>query len=107
MWNDGCGTVDREWTKPVGSGEKDVLHQPGWCYSKADLVRCMKKLVLIIALSVFGATAVATAPFGGNVVVAQKRDKDDKKNTPGPPVIKDKGNQDKSKQSPPKKDKKP
>jgi hypothetical protein len=87
--------------------KNDVLRWPGWCYSKADLVRGMKKFVLIITLSVFGATTVATAPFGGNVVVAQKRDKDDKKNTPGPPVIKDKGPQDKSKQPPPKKDKKP
>jgi hypothetical protein len=67
----------------------------------------MKTFVLMITLSLFGATAFTTAPFGGNIAVAQKKDKDDKKNTPGPPVIKDKGNQDKSKQSPPKKDKKP
>jgi len=68
----------------------------------------MKKFVLIITLSLFGATAVTTAPFGGDIAVAQKKDKDDKKNTPGPPVVKPKGNQgDKSKQPPPKKDKKP
>ena len=80
------------------------MNQPGWCYSRAKLVvGSMKKFVLIITLSVFGATAVSTAPFGGHVAVAQKKEKDDKKNTPGPPVIKDKG----PKQPPPKKDKKP
>jgi hypothetical protein len=67
----------------------------------------MKKFVLIITLSLFGATAITTAPFGGDVAVAQKKDKDDRKNTPGPPVVKDKGNQEKPKQPPPKKDKKP
>jgi hypothetical protein len=69
----------------------------------------MKKLVLIMTLSLFGASAVTTVPFGGNVALAQKRDKDDKKNTPGPPVVKDKGNQGKQKPPPPppKKDKKP
>jgi hypothetical protein len=67
----------------------------------------MKKLFLVVTLSLFGATAVTTAPAGGSVAFAQKKDKDEKKNPPGPPVIKDKGSQDKSKQPPPKKDKRP
>lgn len=67
----------------------------------------MKKFVLIITLSIFGATAVVTAPLSGSVAFAQKKDKDEKKNPPGPPVIKDKGNQDKSKEPPPKKEKRP
>ena len=67
----------------------------------------MKKFFLIITLSLFGATAVFTAPPDGYVAYAQKKDKDEKKNPPGPPVIRDKGNQDKSKEPPPSKDKKP
>ena len=67
----------------------------------------MKNLFLIITLSLYGVTAVATAPAGGSVAFAQKKDKDEKKNPPGPPVIKDKGNQEKSKEPPPKKDKRP
>src|SRR4030095_3915268 len=95
----------------IGQGQSEMAKKM-FCTSSvgAILERIwwgMKKFVLIITLSVFGATTVATAPFGGDVVVAQKRDKDDKKNAPGPPVIKDKGPQDKSKQPPPKKDKKP
>ena len=67
----------------------------------------MKKVFLIVILSLFGVTAVATAPLGATVALAQKKDKDDKKNPPGPPVIKDKGSQDKPKEPPPRKDKKP
>jgi hypothetical protein len=67
----------------------------------------MKKLFLLVTLSLFGATAVVTAPPCGSVAFAQKKDKDEKKNPPGPPVIKDKGNRDKPKEPPPKKDKKP
>lgn len=66
----------------------------------------MKKAFLIIALSLFGMAAVVPSPGGGRVVFAQKRDKDDKKNPTPPPVIKDKGKQDKPKE-PPKKDRKP
>ena len=66
----------------------------------------MKKVFLIITLSFFGATAVATLPTGGSVALAQKRDKDDKKkDPPGPPVVRDK---EKPKPPPPpKRDKKP
>jgi hypothetical protein len=67
----------------------------------------MKKVVLILTLSVFGAVTVITAPPTGCIAVAQKKDKDEKRNPPGPPVIKNKGNKEKPKEPPPKKDKKP
>ena len=67
----------------------------------------MKKVFLIVTLSLFGVTAVFTAPPSGAVVFAQRKDKDDKKNPPGPPVIKDKRGQDKPKEPPPKRDRKP
>jgi hypothetical protein len=42
------------------------------------------------------------------LVLAQKKDKDErKKDPPGPPVIKDKGKTEKPKEPPPRKDKKP
>ncbi|MFY9554758.1 MAG: hypothetical protein WAV20_09280 [Blastocatellia bacterium] len=67
----------------------------------------MKKVVLIITLSLFGVTAGFSTPGNPSVALAQKRDKDDKKkDPPGPPVIKDKGRRDQPKE-PPKKDKKP
>jgi hypothetical protein len=66
----------------------------------------MKNVFLIITLSLFGATTVFSAPPSGSVVLAQKRDKDEKKNPPGPPVIKDKGSREKPKE-PPKKEKRP
>ena len=65
----------------------------------------MKKVTLIIFLSLFSAATVLPAPGSTSVVFAQK-DKDDKKNPPGPPVVKPKGGgQDKSKDNPPKKNK--
>ncbi len=67
----------------------------------------MKKLILIVTISLFGVTTVVTAPPSGFVALAQKKDKDEKKNPPGPPVIKDKGSRDKPKEPPPKKDKRP
>ena len=67
----------------------------------------MKKVVLIITLSVFGVTTMVSAPPNGSVALAQKRGKDEKKNPPGPPVIKDKGSQEKPKEPPPKRDRKP
>ncbi len=86
---------------------KGVLHQQSWCYSNEVGSDCMKKFFLIVSLSIFGVTAVVSAPPVGSVALAQKKDKDDKKRSPGPPVIKDKGSQDKSKGPPPKKDKRP
>jgi uncharacterized alpha/beta hydrolase family protein len=67
----------------------------------------MKKFFLLITLSLFGATALVTIPGSCSVVFAQKDKDEKKKDTPGPPVIKDKGKQDKPKEPPPKKDKKP
>jgi hypothetical protein len=67
----------------------------------------MKKLFLLIALSLFGVTSLAATPCSGSVVFAQKDKDEKKKDPPGPPVIKDKGKQDKPKEPPPKKDKKP
>jgi hypothetical protein len=67
----------------------------------------MKKAFLIITLSLFGAVAVLPAPGSSSLVFAQRKDKDDKKNPSGPPVVKPKGGQDKQKQPPPRKDKKP
>ena len=67
----------------------------------------MKKAFLILTLSLFGVVAVVPAPGGSSVAFAQKKDKDDKKNPAGPPVVKPKGGQDKGKEPPPRKDKKP
>lgn len=67
----------------------------------------MKKVFLIVTLSLFGVTTVITAPPSGSVALAQKKGKDEKKNPPGPPVIRDKGSKDKPKEPPPKKEKKP
>ncbi|HXU34974.1 MAG TPA: hypothetical protein VN937_01330 [Blastocatellia bacterium] len=67
----------------------------------------MKKAFLILSLSLFGAVAVLPAPGSGSVVFAQRKDKDDKKNPAGPPVVRPKGGQDKGKEPPPKKEKKP
>lgn len=68
---------------------------------------CMKKAFLIITLSLFGAVAIVPAPGGSSVVFAQKKDKDDKKNPTPPPVVRDKGKQDKAKEPPPRKDRRP
>jgi hypothetical protein len=66
----------------------------------------MKKVFLIITLSLFGVTASVTTP-GSSVVFAQKKDKNEKKkDPPGPPVIRDKEKHEKPKE-PPRKDKKP
>lgn len=70
----------------------------------------MKKIVLIVTLSMFGVTTAISAPPSGWVVLAQKKGKDEKKNPPGPPVIRDKGNRgekEKPKEPPRKKEKKP
>lgn len=65
----------------------------------------MKKAILIIMLSSFVAGVMPASEYA-SVVLAQKRDKDEKKDPPGPPVIKPKG-PDKPKEPPPKKDRKP
>lgn len=67
----------------------------------------MKKAFLIITLSLFGMTASMPTPGNGSVVLAQRKDKDEKKkDPPGPPVVRDKGKQEKHK-DPPRKDKRP
>jgi hypothetical protein len=91
----------------IETDEKGVLHQNDWCYSSEVGSNRMKKVFLIVTLSLFGVTAVFTAPPVGSVAFAQRKEKDDKKNSPGPPVIKDKGSRDKPKEPPPKKDKRP
>lgn len=66
----------------------------------------MKKAILIVFLSLFGAAAVLPAPGSTSVVFAQKKDKDDRKNPAGPPVVRPKGGgQDKPKEPPPRKNK--
>ena len=67
----------------------------------------MKKAFLIITLTLFSAIAAVPLPSGSSVVFAQKKDKDDKKNPTPPPVIRDKGRQDKPKEPPHRKDRKP
>jgi hypothetical protein len=112
IWRtDICGIVvagikPEDGPAPIEADEKGVLHQDGWCYSNEVGSNCMKKVFLIVTLSLFGVTAVFTAP-PGSVAFAQRKEKDDKKNPPGPPVIKDKGSHDKPKEPPPKKDRKP
>jgi hypothetical protein len=64
----------------------------------------MKKLLLIIAITLFGANAVAAAPAQYAAVYGQKRD-DKKKEPVGPPVVRDK--KDEKPKNPPKRDKKP
>jgi hypothetical protein len=66
----------------------------------------MKKAFLIITISVFGAAGILPAPGSTFAVYAQKKDKDDKKNPAGPPVVRPKGGGDKPKEPPPKKDRK-
>ena len=67
----------------------------------------MKKVILIVTLSLFGVTTMISVPPSGSVVMAQRKDKGDKKNPPGPPVIRNKGNQEKPKEPPPKRERKP
>ncbi len=70
----------------------------------------MKKIVLLIAIALFGITAVGSMPSEDFAVYAQKKGKE-KKDPPGPPVVKDKepkdkGGNDRSKDRP-KRDRKP
>jgi hypothetical protein len=66
----------------------------------------MKKVVLAITLALFGVTALGTLPSDAVMVYAQKKGEDKKKDPPGPPVVRDKGRDQKPK-DPPKRDKKP
>ena len=51
----------------------------------------MKKIGLLIALAIFSVTAVGTLPTESSFVYAQKSDDKKKKDPPGPPIVKDKG----------------
>ena len=66
----------------------------------------MKKVVLAITLALFGVTAIGTLPSDAVMVYAQKKGEDKKKDPPGPPVVRDKGRDQKPK-DPPKRDKRP
>lgn len=66
----------------------------------------MKKVVLAITLALFGVTALGTVPSDAVMVYAQKKGEDKKKDPPGPPVVRDKGRDQKPK-DPPKRDKRP
>ena len=66
----------------------------------------MKKVFLAITLALFGVTALGIVPSDAVMVYAQKKGEDKKKDPPGPPVVRDKGRDQKPK-DPPKRDKKP
>ena len=68
----------------------------------------MKKVVLAITISLFGAWTLGVMPAATPSVFAQKRD-DKKKDPPGPPVQRDKGKKGDQRPDnpPPKKDRKP
>ena len=65
----------------------------------------MKKVLLIIAITIFGAGAVGASPKPFMVVYDQKKE-DRKKDPPGPPVVKEKKDE-RPKDAPPKRGKKP
>jgi hypothetical protein len=64
----------------------------------------MKKVVLAITLAIFSVTAIDAFPTPDSLAYAQKGEDKKKKDPPGPPIVKDKG-QDKPKE--PHKGKKP
>jgi uncharacterized alpha/beta hydrolase family protein len=69
----------------------------------------MKKFFLAILIALFSVTALGVSPFEAQTVYAQKKDEDkkkDKKDPPGPPVVREK-DKEKPKNDKPKKDKKP
>ena len=57
----------------------------------------MKKVVLTVALAIFSVTAIGTLPAHSSFAYALKSDDKKKKDPPGPPIVKDKG-QDKKEQ---------
>jgi len=65
----------------------------------------MKKVVLAITISLFGAWTLGVMSAATPAIYAQKRD-DKKKDPPGPPVQRDKRGDQRPK-DPPKKDRKP
>jgi hypothetical protein len=65
----------------------------------------MKKVVLAMTISLFGIWTFGVLPAAGSVVYAQK--KDDRKKDPTPPVQRDKKGEQRPKDPPPRKDRKP
>jgi hypothetical protein len=57
----------------------------------------MKKVVLTITLAIFTLTGIGTLPVHSSLVYAQKSDDKKKKDPPGPPIVKDKGQDNKPK----------
>lgn len=66
----------------------------------------MKKVVLAITISLFGAWALGVMSAATPAVYAQKRD-DRKKDPPGPPIQREKKGGDRPRDNPPKRDRKP
>ena len=66
----------------------------------------MKKVFLAITLALFGLTSAPAAQVGIAAVYDQKKGDDKKKDPPGPPVVRDKGRDQRPKE-PPKKGKRP
>lgn len=66
----------------------------------------MKKVVLAIMISTCGAWTLGVLPAATPAAYAQKRD-DRKKDPPGPPVQRDKKGDQRPKEPPPRKDRKP
>ena len=63
----------------------------------------MKKVFLLIAMVLFGASTVGASPLLYDSAYEQKKGEDKKKDPPGPPVVRDKGKDEKPKDPPPKK----
>lgn len=66
----------------------------------------MKKVFLAITLALFGLTSTHAVQVGIASVYEQKKGDDKKKDPPGPPVVRDKGRDQRPKE-PPKKGKRP
>jgi hypothetical protein len=60
----------------------------------------MKKAVLTIALAIFSVTAIGALPAHASLAYAQKNEDKKKKDPPGPPIVKDKGQDQRPKDSP-------
>jgi len=67
----------------------------------------VKKALLAILISLFSVTATIASPPASIAYDQKKNEQQKKKDPPGPPVVKDKGKQDKPKEPPPRKDKRP
>ncbi|MFP5261668.1 MAG: hypothetical protein ACLGJB_07160 [Blastocatellia bacterium] len=60
----------------------------------------MKKAVLAISLAIFSVTAIGSAPAHASVAYWQKQEDKKRKDPPGPPIVKDKGQDQKPKEPP-------